>query len=143
MVPAANLGFDIGVFEAVHGSAPDIVGKGKANPTALLLSALLMLRHIGEEAKADRIMNRQSFLRDWTYQKPTRPHVNQHLGWSIKLDSTVPDDFIDMLAYADITMKYSSGRKSRIDPRPNYGSLERDIWDSINHRDERARPVPI
>jgi isocitrate dehydrogenase (NAD+) len=56
VVPAANLGTDIGVFEAVHGSAPDIAGKSLANPTALLLSALLMLRHIGEGEMADRIM---------------------------------------------------------------------------------------
>jgi isocitrate dehydrogenase (NAD+) len=56
VVPAANLGTEIGVFEAVHGSAPDIAGKGLANPTALLLSAILMLRHIDEDAMADRIM---------------------------------------------------------------------------------------
>ena len=55
VVPGANLGTEIGVFEAVHGSAPDIAGKGVANPTALLLSALLMLRHIDEGAIADRI----------------------------------------------------------------------------------------
>jgi isocitrate dehydrogenase (NAD+) len=57
VVPGANLGEEIGVFEAVHGSAPDIAGKGIANPTALLFSALLMLRHIGEGAMADLIMN--------------------------------------------------------------------------------------
>jgi len=56
VVGAANLGTDIGVFEAVHGSAPDIAGKHLANPTALLLSAVLMLRHIDESAAADRIM---------------------------------------------------------------------------------------
>jgi isocitrate dehydrogenase (NAD+) len=56
VVPAANLGTEIGVFEAVHGSAPDIAGKSVANPTALLLSALLMLRHIDEGEMADRIM---------------------------------------------------------------------------------------
>ena len=55
VVPGANVGMEIGVFEAVHGSAPDIAGKGVANPTALLLSALLMLRHIGEGTIADRI----------------------------------------------------------------------------------------
>jgi isocitrate dehydrogenase (NAD+) len=55
VVPAANLGTHIGVFEAVHGSAPDIAGKSLANPTALLLSAVLMLRHIDEGAIADRI----------------------------------------------------------------------------------------
>jgi isocitrate dehydrogenase (NAD+) len=56
VVGAANLGLEYAVFEAVHGSAPDIAGKGIANPTALLLSALLMLRHIDEAAAADRIM---------------------------------------------------------------------------------------
>jgi isocitrate dehydrogenase (NAD+) len=56
VVGAANLGTEIGVFEAVHGSAPDIAGKQLANPTALLLSAVLMLRHIDEGPAADRIM---------------------------------------------------------------------------------------
>jgi isocitrate dehydrogenase (NAD+) len=56
VVPGANLGTEIGVFEAVHGSAPDIAGKGIANPMALLLSAILMLRHIDEGPMADRIM---------------------------------------------------------------------------------------
>lgn len=57
VVGAANLGADVAVFEAVHGSAPDIAGKNYANPTALLLSGLMMLRHINEDAAADRIMN--------------------------------------------------------------------------------------
>jgi isocitrate dehydrogenase (NAD+) len=56
VVPAANLGTDVGVFEAVHGTAPDIAGRNLANPMALLLSALLMLQHIGETPMADRIM---------------------------------------------------------------------------------------
>jgi isocitrate dehydrogenase (NAD+) len=56
VVPGANLGAEIGVFEAVHGSAPDIAGQGRANPMALLHSAVLMLRHINEGAIADRIM---------------------------------------------------------------------------------------
>jgi isocitrate dehydrogenase (NAD+) len=57
VVGAANLGTGIGVFEAVHGSAPDIAGRNVANPTALLLSAVLMLRHIDEGAAADRVMD--------------------------------------------------------------------------------------
>lgn len=57
MVPAANIGEDYAVFEAVHGSAPDIAGKGIANPTALTFSAVLMLRHLGENVAADRIVN--------------------------------------------------------------------------------------
>jgi isocitrate dehydrogenase (NAD+) len=56
VVGSANLGKEIAVFEAVHGSAPDIAGKNLANPVALLLSAVLMLRHLREDAAADRIM---------------------------------------------------------------------------------------
>jgi len=55
VVPGANIGADAAVFEAVHGSAPDIAGQNAANPIALLLSAVLMLRHIGEGAIADRV----------------------------------------------------------------------------------------
>jgi isocitrate dehydrogenase (NAD+) len=55
VVPGANLGRDVAVFEAVHGSAPDIAGRNLANPTALLLSAGLMLDHIGEAAAATRV----------------------------------------------------------------------------------------
>ncbi len=55
LAPGANIGIDCAVFEAVHGSAPDIAGKGIANPTALLLSALMMLHHLGEHNLADRI----------------------------------------------------------------------------------------
>src|SRR5258706_10464330 len=55
LVPGANIGLESAIFEAVHGSAPDIAGKDIANPTALLQSAVLMLRHIGETAIADRV----------------------------------------------------------------------------------------
>jgi isocitrate dehydrogenase (NAD+) len=55
LVPGANIGTRYAVFEAVHGSAPDIAGKGLANPIALLLSAVLMLDHIGQAKPARRI----------------------------------------------------------------------------------------
>jgi isocitrate dehydrogenase (NAD+) len=55
VVPSANIGDDCAMFEAVHGTAPDIAGKGLANPTALLMSAVLMLDHLGELAAAERI----------------------------------------------------------------------------------------
>src|SRR5436305_1507651 len=51
--PSANIGNDVSIFEAVHGSAPDIAGKNKANPTALILSAAMMLRQIGEGKAAN------------------------------------------------------------------------------------------
>jgi isocitrate dehydrogenase (NAD+) len=55
VVPGANLGDGMAVFEAVHGSAPDIAGRNVANPTALLLSAALMLDYLHEEDAASRI----------------------------------------------------------------------------------------
>lgn len=57
VVPGANIGEQGAVFEAVHGSAPDIAGRGIANPTALLQSGVLMLRHINERDAADRIQS--------------------------------------------------------------------------------------
>ena len=55
LAPSANVGTGVAVFEAVHGSAPDIAGKGIANPTALILSAVLMLRYLSEKEAADKI----------------------------------------------------------------------------------------
>jgi isocitrate dehydrogenase (NAD+) len=55
IVPGANMGETHAVFEAVHGSAPDIAGQGKANPTALMLSAVMMLIHLGESAAANKL----------------------------------------------------------------------------------------
>jgi isocitrate dehydrogenase (NAD+) len=55
LVPGANLGTECAIFEAVHGSAPDIAGMDLANPTAMLQSAVLMLHHIHETATAERI----------------------------------------------------------------------------------------
>jgi isocitrate dehydrogenase (NAD+) len=57
LVPGANIGELGAVFEAVHGSAPDIAGQGIANPTALLMSGILMLRHLGEREAAEKIEN--------------------------------------------------------------------------------------
>ena len=57
MTPGANIGADAAIFEAVHGSAPDIAGKDIANPTALLQSAILMLRYVGETSTADRVQS--------------------------------------------------------------------------------------
>jgi NAD-dependent isocitrate dehydrogenase len=57
VAPGSNIGPDVAIFEAVHGSAPDIAGKGVANPTALLQSAIHMLRYIGEADAADTVEN--------------------------------------------------------------------------------------
>src|ERR1700757_3398290 len=57
LVPGANLGAECAIFEAVHGSAPDIAGKDLANPTALLQSAVLMLHHLDEETAANKVQS--------------------------------------------------------------------------------------
>jgi isocitrate dehydrogenase (NAD+) len=61
VVPSGNIGKDAAVFEAVHGTAPDIAGKDMANPTALLMSAIMMLDHLGEDRAARNI---EAALRD-------------------------------------------------------------------------------
>jgi isocitrate dehydrogenase (NAD+) len=61
VAPGANIGTEAAVFEPVHGSAPKYAGQNKANPTALILSGVLMLRHLGEQAAAERV---ESALRD-------------------------------------------------------------------------------
>ena len=55
LAPGGNIGEHAAIFEAVHGSAPDIAGQGIANPSALILAAAMMLDHIGEAAAGDRV----------------------------------------------------------------------------------------
>jgi isocitrate dehydrogenase (NAD+) len=55
VAPGANIGDEVAIFEAVHGSAPDIAGKNLANPVALILSSALMLEHLGEKDAGDRV----------------------------------------------------------------------------------------
>jgi isocitrate dehydrogenase (NAD+) len=73
VVPGANMGDREAVFEAVHGSAPDIAGKGIANPTALMLSSVLMLIHLGEMQAATRL--RSAIERVYAGQKHLPPDV--------------------------------------------------------------------
>ena len=80
LVPGANLGEKCAVFEAVHGSAPDIAGRKLANPTALMLSAVLMLRHLGQEAAADRVAR----AIDRVYTE--RRHLTRDVGGSASTD---------------------------------------------------------
>jgi isocitrate dehydrogenase (NAD+) len=74
LVPGANLGIDCAIFEAVHGSAPDIAGKDVANPTALLQSAVLMLRHLDEPDAANRVQK----AIDTVYSE--RKHLTRDVG---------------------------------------------------------------
>lgn len=86
IVPGANMGDNYAVFEAVHGTAPDIAGKGIANPTALIQSSIMMLRHLNEEAAAVRIEKALAK----TYQ------AGQHLTGDVG-GSAGTDEFTDAL----------------------------------------------
>ena len=55
LIPGANIGWEYAVFEPVHGSAPDIAGRGVANPIAMILSGAMMLRHLGERDAASAV----------------------------------------------------------------------------------------
>ena len=57
LAPGGNIGDDVAIFEAVHGSAPDIAGKGIANPTSILLASAMMLDHVNEPELATRLRN--------------------------------------------------------------------------------------
>jgi isocitrate dehydrogenase (NAD+) len=87
LVPGANLGTDAAIFEAVHGSAPDIAGKDIANPTALLQSAILMLHHIDEAAAADRLQ--AALERVYTEKKTLTRDVHGTAGTSAFADAVV------------------------------------------------------
>lgn len=83
MAPSANIGANYSVFEAVHGSAPDIAGKGIANPTALILAGALMLREIGEPSAAERIENAIHSVID------RKESVTQDLGGNASTDEYI------------------------------------------------------
>jgi isocitrate dehydrogenase (NAD+) len=78
LVPGANIGERGAVFEAVHGSAPDIAGQGIANPTALLQSGILMLRHLGERDAAQKIEG--AMLKVFTEGQVRTRDIGGHAG---------------------------------------------------------------
>ena len=73
IVPGSNIGKDAAVFEAVHGTAPDIAGKGLANPTALIQSAVMMLHHIGEHVAATKVEN--AIIEHYRSNSPRTPDL--------------------------------------------------------------------
>lgn len=84
VAPAANIGDDVAIFEAVHGSAPDIAGKGLANPTALFLSGVLMLEHIGEAQKANLL--KQAIYSTLSSEKTKTKDLGGNLSTSLFVD---------------------------------------------------------
>ena len=87
MVPGANMGEKDAVFEAVHGSAPDIAGKGIANPTAMMLSSVLMLHHLKEPAAAARLQG--AIEKVYAGGKHTTPDVGGKAGTNEFTDAVI------------------------------------------------------
>ncbi len=87
VVGSANIGDQAAMFEAVHGTAPDIAGKGLANPTALLMSAILMLHHLGERSAARRIET--ALERVYRDAKHTTPDVGGQAGTDEFADAVI------------------------------------------------------
>jgi len=81
LAPGANIGSSAAIFEAVHGTAPDLAGKGIANPTALTLAACMMLDHLGDAPRADRIRD----ALEWTIRAGTV--VTHDLGGTASTDA--------------------------------------------------------
>jgi len=89
LVPSANLGDECAIFEAVHGSAPDIAGKNLANPTALLRSALLMVRHLGEHAASMQI--RSALERVYRHRDRLTRDIGGQAGTSQFADAVIEE----------------------------------------------------
>jgi isocitrate dehydrogenase (NAD+) len=87
IVPGANMGDTHAVFEAVHGSAPDIAGKGIANPTAMMLSAVLMLTHLKELEAARRLQS--AIEKVYAEKKHTTGDVGGHASTEEFTDAVI------------------------------------------------------
>jgi isocitrate dehydrogenase (NAD+) len=101
LVPGANIGKDSAIFEAVHGSAPDIAGKDLANPTAVIQSAVLMLRHIGETEAADRI----HAALEKTYKE--KKHITRDVGGTAGTTEFTDAVLANMEAVASVSERAS------------------------------------
>jgi isocitrate dehydrogenase (NAD+) len=96
LVPGANIGDHSAIFEAVHGSAPDIAGKDVANPTAVLQSAILMLRHLGETEAADHIYR----ALEKTYKE--KQHLTRDVGGTSKTSEFTEAVIANLQAVAEV-----------------------------------------
>lgn len=116
VAPSANLGDEVAMFEAVHGSAPQIAGQGLANPTALLLSAVMMLRHIGDFATARRIEHAL--------------YVTLEEGRDLTGDIAPPGEGVGTQAYVERVIA-NLGRESDKVPAREYRPITLKRWPPI------------
>jgi len=116
VAPSANLGDEVAMFEAVHGSAPQIAGKGLANPTALLLSAVMMLRHIGDFATARKVEHAL--------------YVTLEEGRDLTGDIAAPGQGVGTGAFTDRVIA-NLGRESAAVPTREYRPITLQRWPAI------------
>ncbi|WP_237216588.1 NADP-dependent isocitrate dehydrogenase [Falsiroseomonas oryziterrae] len=116
VAPSANLGDACAMFEAVHGSAPQIAGKGLANPTALLLSAVMMLRHIGDFATARKVEHAL--------------YVTLEEGKDLTGDIAAPGQGVGTQAFTDRVIA-NLGRESAAVPAREYRPITLQRWPAI------------
>ncbi len=116
VAPSANLGDQVAMFEAVHGSAPQIAGKGLANPTALLLSAVMMLRHIGDFATASKVEHAL--------------YVTLEEGRDLTGDIAAPGQGAGTAAFVERVVT-NLGRESEKVPQREYRPIALKRWPSI------------
>jgi isocitrate dehydrogenase (NAD+) len=95
MAPGANIGDNAGIFEAVHGSAPDIAGMNIANPSAVILASVMMLDYIGETEKAKKI------------EKALASVINK--GKTVTRDIN-KDSYVGTMEFADAVIKELNGQ---------------------------------
>jgi isocitrate dehydrogenase len=116
VAPSANLGDGCAMFEAVHGSAPQIAGRGLANPTALALSAVMMLRHIGDFATASKVEHAL--------------YVTLEEGMDLTGDIAPPGQGVPTQAYVDRVIA-NLGRRSDKVPTREYRPITLKRWPPI------------
>lgn len=126
VAPSANLGDQVAMFEAVHGSAPQIAGKNLANPTALLLSAVMMLRHIGDFATARKIEHAL--------------YVTLEEGRDLTGDIAAPGQGVSTQAYVDRVIA-NLGRESGRVPAREYRPITLKRWPTATWHKSAAREL--
>ncbi len=127
VAPSANVGDRVAMFEAVHGSAPQIAGKGLANPTALLLSAVMLLRHIGDFATASKVENAL--------------YVTLEEGKDLTGDIAAPGTGVPTGAFVARVIA-NLGRDSAKVPQREYRRIELKQWPAATwHREPASREL--
>lgn len=135
MAPSANIGENVSIFEAVHGTAPDIAGQGLANPTALLLSGIMMLRHLGFEDHANGVaFALEEALKNGERTKDLAPPKAKGLSTS-EFAEAVIRRFPANIKDAKIEVKLPEGVEKKIGSEPAQNPMKENVMHKSENRD--------